>query len=80
VFGLIVGQSSLPIVAGIVGGAVAALGGGGLVRSLLYEIDARDPAVLASAVALVAAVALGAAIMAARQGTSIDPAAALREE
>jgi predicted permease len=80
VLALIVRQSSLPIALGLAAGMAAAVAGGGLVRSLLYEVDARDPAVLSSSAAVVAFVALGAAMLAARRGTSIDPAAALREE
>jgi putative ABC transport system permease protein len=80
VFGLILRQSSTPIALGVAAGAAAATAGGGLVRSLLYDVDARDPAILVSAAGLVAIVALGAAVAAARQGTAIDPAAALRED
>jgi ABC-type antimicrobial peptide transport system permease subunit len=80
VFGMIVRQSSVPIAVGVTAGVALAVAGGGLVRSLLYEVDAREPAILTSAVALVATVALGAAFLAARRGTTLDPAAALRED
>jgi hypothetical protein len=47
---------------------------------LLFDVDARDPIVLGSVAALVAAAAAIACVVAARQGLTLNPAAALREE
>jgi len=67
----------------LVGGA-AGLGGGyalgRLGRSLLFEIEGLDPIVMLGAAAGLALVAFGAAILPARQASSIDPMRALRYE
>ena len=51
-----------------------------IVTLALFEVRARDPLVVTAVVALVAIAGLLASIVAARQGLSIDPAAALRDE
>jgi len=80
VIGLILRQGMTPVVVGVVAGAGGALALGGLVASLLFEVPARDPAVIAAVVAIVGSVALITCGIAARQGLSVDPAAALRDE
>jgi predicted permease len=80
VVGLIVRQSGRAIVAGVALGATGAVALGGSIASLLYEVQARDPIVLASVAAGVALVALAATLLAARHGLSLNPVAALREE
>src|SRR5262249_44446474 len=77
---LVLGQATLPIVAGIVAGALGALGLGSVVASLLFDVRARDPLVLGAAMSLVAVVGVATSLLAARQGLRIDPASALREE
>jgi putative ABC transport system permease protein len=77
---LVLGQATVPIAAGVVVGTVAALALGTVVASLLFDVRARDPFVLASVVTLVAAVGLATSALAARQGLRLDPASALREE
>src|SRR5262249_13054773 len=77
---LVLGQATVPIVAGLVAGALGALSLGAVVASLLFDVRARDPVVLGSVVSLVAAVGLTTCTIAARQGLRIDPASALREE
>jgi hypothetical protein len=69
-----------PVIAGLVAGACGALAIGGLVASLLFEVRARDPLVIATVVAIVGSVGLVTCGLAARQGLSIAPASALREE
>jgi ABC-type antimicrobial peptide transport system permease subunit len=61
-------------------GVALALGLGRALRSLLFELESHDPAVYAAAVALLAAVAIGAGIFPARRAAQIDPMTALREE
>jgi ABC-type lipoprotein release transport system permease subunit len=51
-----------------------------VVASLLFDVGARDPFVIAGVAALVTTVGVVASTLAARQGLSIDPAAALRDE
>ena len=77
---LIVGDGVVPIGAGTIAGIAGALAAGTVVRSLLFEVRATDPVIIAAIVALVATVGLLASLLAARQGMSIDPAAALRDE
>jgi predicted permease len=77
---LVLGQATVPIAAGVAVGTIAALALGTVVASLLFDVRARDPFVLAAVVTLVAAVALATSALAARQGLRLDPAAALREE
>ncbi|HZP48409.1 MAG TPA: ABC transporter permease [Vicinamibacterales bacterium] len=80
VMSLIVQQAGSPIVAGLAAGAGGAVAVGGLVASLLFEVPPRDPGVIAAVVAIVGAVGLAACLIAARQGLTVNPAAALREE
>jgi putative ABC transport system permease protein len=80
VLGLVVRQTGMPVVAGAVAGGAAAVALGGVVASQLFEVRARDPLVIAATVAFVTGVAMFTSAIAARQGLSIDPAAALRDE
>jgi ABC-type antimicrobial peptide transport system permease subunit len=77
---LIVRQTGVPVAAGAVAGAVAALAISGLVASLLFDVPARDPVIVGAVVALVGTAGLVTCVLAARKGLRIDPAAALREE
>ncbi|HMF98407.1 MAG TPA: ABC transporter permease [Vicinamibacterales bacterium] len=77
---LVLGQVTVPIVAGLVAGTLAALSLGAVVASLLFDVRARDPIVLGSVVSLVAVVGVTTCALAASQGLRIDPASALREE
>ena len=80
VFALVVRQSVTPVAVGIVAGCAGALAVGTLVASVLFEVRARDPLVIAGVVALVGAVGLLASATAAKQGLRINPASALRDE
>jgi predicted permease len=77
---LVVGQSSRPVLVGVGAGIVGALGMGGVVASLLFEVRARDPLVLAGVAALVGGVGLATSLVTARQGLSLNPAVVLRDE
>ena len=59
---------------------VGALAVGRLLRGLLYEVTATDPAILTAVVLLLAAVALAASLVPAWRATRIDPMQALRSE
>jgi putative ABC transport system permease protein len=78
--GMVVRQEALPVGLGIAGGLAGAAALGGVVASLLFEVRARDPWVLLAVASVVGLVGLGASLTAARQGLTLDPAAALREE
>ena len=77
---MVVGQSSLPIILGVTAGLAGALAAGGVVANLLFEVRPRDPIVLATVTTVVGGLAVLATLVAARQGMSIEPAAALRED
>jgi putative ABC transport system permease protein len=77
---LVTSQAAQSIGIGVGLGLTGALALGGTIRSLLYDVPARDPMVLAGVAATVGMVALSATVVAARQGISINPVAALRQE
>jgi len=68
------------VVTGIVLGLIGAFALGRLVGSQLYGISANDPATIAAAVTLLAAVALAAGYVPARRATRVNPVLALRYE
>ena len=70
---------SMTLVGGVVG-IGAALGLARLGRSLLYELQGHDPAVLAGAAILLALVALGSGFIPANRASRIEPMRALRQE
>ncbi len=61
-------------------GTLAALFATRLLRSLLFEVDPLDPAVLASAAAAIFVLALLASAVPARRAAFTDPVIALRSE
>jgi predicted permease len=65
---------------GTVVGLSASLAGGKYVKSLLFGLEANDPAQLAGAAAVLTLAALLAAWLPARRASRIDPMAALRDE
>ena len=77
---LVMQQTSAAIIPGVLAGVAGALAIGGTIASLLYEVQPRDPAVLAAVAITVALVAVAASLLATKNGLSIDPAAALRDE
>ncbi len=77
---LILRQGMTPVMAGVVGGAVGALAVGSLVASLLFEVQPSDPLIIGLVIAIVALVGVLTCGLAARQGLTLNPTAALREE
>ena len=77
---LIVTQAMRPVGAGVAFGVAAALAAARVLRTLLYEVSATDPATFAAFVTLLCGTAAAAALIAARRATSVDPALALRAE
>ena len=77
---VIVVQSLTIAVIGVAVGIVTAAALSGILRSLLYEVQPRDPWTLAGVAALLIAVAATAAFVPARRAARIDPVHALRSE
>jgi putative ABC transport system permease protein len=77
---LVVRQGTVPIAIGVLAGAAGAITLGGVLASVVFDVRARDPLVIAGVVAAVGAIGVLACVAAARQGLVINPAAALREE
>jgi putative ABC transport system permease protein len=80
VLGLVLRQGMAPVVAGLAAGVAAALALARVLRSLLFEVSATDPRVMAGAVLVLAAVAAAACLMPARRAAKISPVEALRYE
>jgi len=66
--------------AGAAAGLFAAWALAGVLRSLLFEVDARDPRLFALAAMVLTAIALFASYLPARRASRLDPAAALTRE
>jgi putative ABC transport system permease protein len=79
-FGLVVGESMRPVLAGIVAGLVLSLAASRVLATLLFGVGATDPATFAVVPAALALAALGACLLAARRATRVDPMVALRSE
>jgi putative ABC transport system permease protein len=80
VAGMVVRQAMSLTSIGIAAGLVAALGLTRYLASLLYQTTPGDPAIYATTVGALAAVALLAAWIPARRATSVDPIVALRAD
>jgi hypothetical protein len=80
VIGLVLRQSALQIVLGLVLGITLALLLGRGVSSLMFLVQPNDPAVITAVALLLTGIALFAAYAPARRAARIDPLTALREE
>ena len=76
---MIVWQTGPAMIIGIVGGIAGAIALSSVVRSLLFDVGATDPRIIAAVVSVVSVVGVTTAAIAARRNALIDPAAALRE-
>jgi putative ABC transport system permease protein len=77
---MVIRQGMTPVLAGLALGLAGALAGGRLLRSLLFGVDAGDPATLAAVTCFLVAVAVTATYVPARRASRSDPMAALRNE
>jgi putative ABC transport system permease protein len=78
--GHVLGQSFVPIGAGLALGVLASAWSSRLLGDLLFQVEPGDPAVTAAIVALLAGVGLAASWIPARRAAAVDPIVALREE
>jgi len=80
VYLLVTRGAALQVGTGIVLGLIGAVAAGGVLDSILSEIDATDGVTLAIVPALLAAVTIVACLVPARRAVTVDPARALRAE
>jgi len=77
---LFLGEGGRLVLAGLAAGALAALTGTRLLRSLLFGVSPEDPATYAVVAILLAAVSLAACAVPAWRAARVDPLRALRSE
>ena len=80
VLAMVLSRVTTLVALGIVIGTAISLWASRLVVTLLYGVEPRDPATLASAVVALAFVGFGAGWLPARRATHVDPAVVLRDE
>jgi hypothetical protein len=80
VVGMMLRRGMTPVLAGLAVGIPLALLATGLLRSLLYEVSARDPVTFVGVAAVLAAVALVASWLPSRRAARVDPTVALRAD
>jgi putative ABC transport system permease protein len=77
---MVVGEAGRLVLLGLAAGVLLTLATTRYVSSFLYDLTPTDPRALAIAVALLGAVAMGAALLPAWRAARVDPMDALREE
>jgi putative ABC transport system permease protein len=77
---MVIGEGCRLAVAGVVVGSILALAGARLIRGLLFETSATDPATFVAVAAGLVTVAIVASYVPARRATRVDPMLALRTE
>ncbi len=77
---MVLRQGMIPVALGVVSGICGALVCGRLLQSLLYEVNADDPRILAVVAGVVMSTALAACYIPARRAARVDPMVALRCE
>ena len=78
VLALVMRRGVMLAAVGIVAGLTGAFAGARYLESMLFGVEARDPATFAAVAAMFAAVAVAAAYLPARRATRVDPMVALR--
>ena len=77
---MVMRESMILVVLGVVIGTAAALGAGRFVASLLFNLAPTDPATMAASAVLMIAVSVLAGYLPARTASRVDPMVALRDE
>ena len=80
VLSLVIRETTAPVAVGVAAGVAGAVALGGIVASLLFDVNARDPIVIGAIAALVGCAGIVTCAIAARQGLAINPASALRDD
>lgn len=80
ILGLVLGQGTRLIAAGLLVGLAGTIVLGRVLRTLLYEVASSDPATLTAVVLVLLVVALAASIVPIARALRIDPATALRSD
>jgi len=80
VIGMVMRESMVLVVLGVVIGTATALGAGRFVATLLFNLAPNDPVTIAVAAVLMIAVSLFAGYLPARAASRVDPMVALRNE
>jgi predicted lysophospholipase L1 biosynthesis ABC-type transport system permease subunit len=80
VFGMVLRQGMMPVVAGLAGGAASAVALGRYLESLLFQVSPRDPLAFAVSGAVLLIVSVAACLIPARRATRVSPVEALRFE
>jgi len=76
--GMVVRRGLTLTAAGVAAGTIGALALSRVLESLLFEVSAHDPRVVAAAAIVVLAIGVGASWLPARRATSVEPAEAFR--
>lgn len=77
---MVLRESVVVAIAGVLLGIVGAIAAGGLLRGLLFGVGTVDVTVLAAVAALLAGVAILASLAPARRASRVDPLSAIRTE
>jgi putative ABC transport system permease protein len=80
VVAMVLSRVTALVALGIVIGTAVSLWASRFVAALLYDVEPRDPATLASAAVVLALVGLAAGWLPARRAAHVDPAVVLRDE
>jgi len=77
---MVLGDALKLVLAGVLVGAPLALAGTQLLRSQLHDVHPADPIAIGTALVVLTACAIVAALLPARRAARLDPLAALRVE
>jgi predicted permease len=80
IYALVLRDGMMPVFVGAAAGVGIAAGFARIVRSLLFEVSASNPAIVASAVGVLVAVGIIACLLPAHRAAAIDPMRALKME
>jgi ABC-type lipoprotein release transport system permease subunit len=77
---MVIGQTAIPVVLGMLTGLAISLIGARVMERLLFEVDPRDPLVYVGVSVILVGVAFVASLLPALHASRVDPGEALRRE